>query len=205
MELGLRRLYGRRSGAIVGSGVAFAKVICLNIGRDTTQELPVDLIEVIGKQDHTADDTNPRCRFNNKLDTSEEELELCPHGWSVVPLGEGEFSTLVAQSDIGIVCKLPLGGQSLGGSEVNGICIGWKTLIVGASHWNGQLCLHERPGRDAPLVGSHSVVSCALACQKMLPAAKTAPKSVEVCMVNYDWEANGSFGMMFYVEKGMCL
>ena len=159
MELGLRRLYGRRSGAIVGAGVAFAKVICLNIGRDTTQELPVDLIEVIGKQDHTADDTNPWCRFDDKLDPSEEELEFCPHGWSIVPFGKGEFSTLVAQTDVGIVCKLPLAGQSLGGSEIDGICIGWKTLIVGTSHWNDQLSLHERRRRDAPLVGSHSVVT----------------------------------------------
>ena len=91
---------------------------------------------------------------------------------------------MVAQTDVGIVCKLPLAGQSLGGSEIDGICIGWKTLIVGTSHWNDQLSLHERLEREVPLVGSQSVVTCALACQRMLPAAKTAPRSVEVCMVN---------------------
>lgn len=159
VELGLRRLYSRRSGAIVGTGVAFAKIIGLNVGRDSTQEFPINLVEVVGKQDHTTDDTNSWCCFGNELDPSEEEFELCPHGWSIVPLGEGEFSTLVAQTDIGIVCKLPLGGKGLGGSEVNRICIGGKTLIVGASHWNDQSSLHERPGRETPLVGSHSVVT----------------------------------------------
>lgn len=49
MELGLRTCDRRRSRAIVGSGVAFAEVIGLDIGGDATQEFPVDFVEVVGE------------------------------------------------------------------------------------------------------------------------------------------------------------
>lgn len=49
MELGLRTCDGRRSRAIVGSGVAFAKVIGLDVGGDAAEEFPVDFVEVVGE------------------------------------------------------------------------------------------------------------------------------------------------------------
>ena len=159
MEFCLRTVHGWGGGAIVGSRVAFAKVIGLNGSGDATEELPIDFVKVVGEQDHAADDTDTWGCFDDHLDTAEEELEISPHGRGVVSLGKSEFSALIAEINVGIVGKLPLSRQSLGGGEVNGVGVCGETLVVGASHWDGQWGLLGGWGKNTPLVGSHSVVT----------------------------------------------
>lgn len=48
MEHSLWAGHGRRSGAVVGTGVAFAEVVRLDSGSHTTQELPIDFVKIIG-------------------------------------------------------------------------------------------------------------------------------------------------------------
>lgn len=122
----------RGGGTIVAASVTFAKVVGLDSRGSTTQELPIDFVEISRKQDHTTDDASAWCCFDNKFDTSKEELEVGPHCRSIIALGESKFGSLRAECDICIVGKRPLRGQSLESGKIDGVCASRKTFVVGA-------------------------------------------------------------------------
>ncbi len=134
VECGLRVGYSRRGGAIVGASVTFAKVIGLHGGCHSTKEFPIDFIQITREQNHTADDARALCRLDDKFGTSEEELEVGPHGRSVISFGKGEFGALSAEGDIRIVGKSPLGRPSLDCREINGVCTGRQPFVVWTCH-----------------------------------------------------------------------
>lgn len=179
IERGLRVGYSRRGGAIVGTSVTFAKVIGLHGRCHSTEEFPIDFVQISREQNHTADDAGALGRLDDKLGSSEEELEVGPHGWRVISFGKGEFSALRAEGDIRIVGQSPLRRPRLDRGEINGVCTRRESFVVRTCHCSsGQLESRVALKWLIPCRGLQSVVTWALPTEKRLATAIAALMNV---------------------------
>ena len=72
---------------------AFAKVVGLGLSSVGTSELPIDLVHVIGEQNHAADYAFTWSNLGDILDTSEKEEEVGIYGRSIALFPEVEYCT----------------------------------------------------------------------------------------------------------------
>lgn len=105
--------HGIPDGAIHDGGVAFAEVIGLDVGLVASNHFPIDLVEIIGFQDDTADNTLAGSNFHVDLDLAPEDVEFGLHGGRLTLLGHGEFGAHVIVVD-----------DSSGGVPATTVCLG---------------------------------------------------------------------------------
>ena len=95
--VGVKSGLGRCNADVFGDTIvqdAFAKVVGLGLSSIGTSELPVDLVQIIGEQNHAADYTFAWSYLGDILDTSEEEEEVGINGWRITLLPKVEHGTL---------------------------------------------------------------------------------------------------------------
>lgn len=98
--LGLSRGDGVERAAVVAGGVALAKVVGLNLGILAAEPLPVDLIQIIGLDNYTADDTGSGGSLHEDLGAAEEEIPRRLDSWGIALLVQGELSAISAVGDV---------------------------------------------------------------------------------------------------------
>ena len=117
--------------AIVGSSVALAEEVGLDLVVEATQELPVNLVENIALEDDGADNALARSGLHGDVDTAEEEVEVGLESRSLALLRDVELCALVVVGDGGVSCLGPA-GLGLGiGSEVRLEGVGIEGNVFG--------------------------------------------------------------------------
>lgn len=71
----------------------FAKIVGLGLSSVGTSELPVNLVQVIGEQNHAADYAFSWSNLGDILDTPEKEEEVGIYGWSIALFPKVEYGT----------------------------------------------------------------------------------------------------------------
>ena len=87
---------GRRNADVLGNTVvqdAFAKVVGLGLSGIRTSEFPIDLVQVIGEQDHAANYSFAWSNLCDVLNTPEEEEKIRIDGWSITLLSKIKHGT----------------------------------------------------------------------------------------------------------------
>ena len=103
------------SAAIPDAIDSLAEIASLNDGRVAAAELPVDLVEDAGPEDHGGDDAGARSGLDDSLDAAEEEGEFCFHVGEVLVLEKFHFEAILAAfAVVGggvVVCEAPFVGR----------------------------------------------------------------------------------------------
>ena len=129
VELGLRiRAWYVFPNTIIQN--SFAKVVCLELITGTGG-FPVNLIEISGEQDHTADDPFTLRSLGNNFHTTEEEFEVGMHGRRIVSLRKGKLGSIGTVVDILIIGQSPITRLCFYLSEVDEVRVGVQTLVIG--------------------------------------------------------------------------
>lgn len=79
------------------------------MGCVTTQELPVNLVEVIRFQYDAADDSGTSRCLHDYLNLAEEDVEISLHGRGLACLVDDEFGTVAAILEGSSLCYRPTG------------------------------------------------------------------------------------------------
>ena len=112
MELIARVADSGLGASIVDAGDTFAKHIRLYFtccrSEIASTPLPVDLIQAVGHQHSTGDDTRAFRSFSNDLDPAEKEIETRPYVRSVKTFSECEICAIGPVLDSSLVCKCPI-------------------------------------------------------------------------------------------------
>ena len=99
--------------SIVDAGDTFAKHVGLYFAccrcEVASTPLPVDLVQAVGHQYSTGDDTFAFRGFDNDLDSAEEKIETRPYVRSVKTFGECEICAIGPIVDSSLICKCPIG------------------------------------------------------------------------------------------------
>lgn len=96
--VGVESSLGRCNGDVFGNTIiqdTLAKVIGLGLSSVGTSEFPIDLIQVIGEQNHAADYAFTWSNLGNILDTPEKEEEIGIDGRSITLFPKIEHGTHV--------------------------------------------------------------------------------------------------------------
>ena len=109
---------------------SFTKVVRFDVVTTGSGTLPINLIEVVGKEDHAAYDAFPWRSLGDILDVPEEKLEVRMHGGCVVPLCKCEFGSIRTVIDILVVGEGPIIGLRLGFGKVNEVGARRETFII---------------------------------------------------------------------------
>jgi hypothetical protein len=81
--------------SIVGSGISLSKEVALDLGIVGSKPLPINLIEVVGFEDETADNTGTGTGLGSDRDLSKHDVLVAAYGRSLAACDD-EFSTLGA-------------------------------------------------------------------------------------------------------------
>lgn len=65
-----------KGSSVVSGRLALAEIVALNLSVVATQPFPVNLVEVVGLQDGTADDTRTWRRLHHELHTTKHDVEV---------------------------------------------------------------------------------------------------------------------------------
>jgi hypothetical protein len=87
---------------VVRARVALAEEVGLDLVVDATEELPIDLVEVVALEDDGADDSLAGSGLHGDIDAAEEEVEVGVYGGSLAGLFDAELSALVVVGDGGV-------------------------------------------------------------------------------------------------------
>lgn len=131
----------RAGGVIVGPCDCLAKIIGLHDGVIRAAPFPINLIEIVGEEHDTADDTAARSSLSNNIDATEEKVPIGPHGGCITLFEEAELRAIL--SAIGIICHIFIIGQgpvarlsaTRSGGEVDAVAGGPKTGSRRAGLW----------------------------------------------------------------------
>ena len=110
MGCALRVCYRHSCGAVVGPCETLAEIIRLHFSLLSTEELPIDFVEIIREENHTAYDPCAWRGLDNKFNSTEENLEIRPHSRGIMTLGKGELRTFLRKGDFGARCDGPIWG-----------------------------------------------------------------------------------------------
>jgi len=161
--------------AIVGSSVALAEEVGLDLVVDATEELPIDFVEIVTLKDDGTDNALARRGLHGNIDTAEEEVEVALDGRRLALLRDAEQCALVVVGD-GRVSRLGPAGIGLRvGSEVGreagrveGDVLGTGLLHRVAS--SGSLSVggreHSDDGRGQSLSEAHGDVEVECVCAR---------------------------------------
>ena len=103
MESSLRRCNADIFGHTIVQDT-FAKVVGLGLSSVGTREFPIDLVQVIGEQNHAADYAFTWSNLGDVLNTSEKEEEIRINGWSITLFPKVECSTH-GRTESGVLVK----------------------------------------------------------------------------------------------------
>ena len=95
-SIGMKSGLGRVNADVLRNTViqdAFAKVVGLGLSSVGTSEFPIDLVQVIGEQDHAANYSFTWSNLGDVFDTTEEKEEIRIDGWSITLFSKVEYST----------------------------------------------------------------------------------------------------------------
>ncbi len=115
--------------SVVGSRVALAEVVGLDLGGVTAKPLPVDLVKVVGLEDEAGDNTLAEGGLNRNVDLAEEDILVGTDRGSIGLLVDGEDSTVVGVVDRGAIKLVEDIILALGEVDVDGTS---ESNIVGA-------------------------------------------------------------------------
>ena len=94
--IGVESSLGRCNADVFGNTVVqdtFAKIVGLGLSCVGTGELPINLVQVIGEQDHAADYSFTWSNLGDVLDASEEEEEVRIDGGGITLFPKIEYGT----------------------------------------------------------------------------------------------------------------
>ena len=94
-------------GAIVDGGVALAEEVGLDLSGVATEELPIDLVEIVRLQDDGANDTLAGGGHHGHVDAAEKDVEIGLDGRGLAVLVDGEFSTVCTVGECGAHRQTP--------------------------------------------------------------------------------------------------
>ena len=115
--------------SVVGSCVALAEVVGLNLRSITTQPLPVNLVQIVRLEDEARDNTLAERGLDGHIDLAEEDVLVGTNRGSITFLVDGENSTLVGVIDLSAIKLVEVLVLALGEVNVDGAA---ESLIGGA-------------------------------------------------------------------------
>jgi hypothetical protein len=112
---------------IVDCGVSLSKVVALDFLGVTSNNLNVKLVQIVGNQNKTADDTSSWGGLKSTFDLSKKEIPVRLHGWSIVVPIDSEDSSKVGVCFNTLKSHCPVRWHTLG--KINRIRCLIKTSI----------------------------------------------------------------------------
>lgn len=86
---------------IVRGGVALAEEIALDLTVGATEELPIDLVKVVGFEDDGGDDASTWGSLHDNINATEEEVEVGLDGRCLVAVGNAKDGAIASILEIG--------------------------------------------------------------------------------------------------------
>ena len=130
---------GRVNADVLGNTVvqdAFAKVVGLGLSSVGTSEFPIDLVQVIGEQDHAANYSFTWSNLGDVFDTSEEKEEIRIDGWSITLFSEVEHGThRRVEGGVLVESTSPVARKGLLLCEIHKVGAGRETQPIGAGNY----------------------------------------------------------------------
>lgn len=74
---------------VKGALLIFSKVIGLHLGVVYTKPFPINLVQIVGLQDRTADNASARGGFDDKVNMAKHDVEFRDKGGCIALLGYG--------------------------------------------------------------------------------------------------------------------
>ena len=135
MESSLRRCNADVFGDTVVQDT-FAKVVGLGLSSVGSSEFPIDLVQVIGEQNHATDYTFTWSNLGDVLDTSEKEEEVGIDGWSITLFPEVEHGTHGrVEGSVLVESAGPVAGKRSLLREIHEVRAGRQTQSIGAGNY----------------------------------------------------------------------
>ena len=124
-----------------------------------TSELPIDLVQVIGQQNHAADYAFTRSNLGDILNTSEKEKKVGIDGWRITLFPKVELSTHGrAEGGVLVESAGPVAGKRTLLREIHEIRASRETQSIGAGNYEiHQSCPHSTLGDRIPFKGLQTV------------------------------------------------
>ena len=133
---------GRCNADVFGDTIVqdtFAKVISLGLSSVGTSKLPIDLVHVIGEQNHAADYAFTWSNLGDILNMSEKEEEVRIDGWRITLFPEVEHGAHGrVEGCIFVESAGPVAGKSLLLREIHEVRAGRETQSVGAGDYKNR-------------------------------------------------------------------
>lgn len=161
VEGGLRRRNADVLDTVVSSGVALAEEIGLHVRGVAADELPIDLVKIVGLEHDGRDDTLARRGLQLHIDTTEEEVEVGLDSRSLALLGNAELSTVgpVGDGRVSRSSERRVGRRALGEvcaegrrveTRVSGASLlSWVAVREGLRHGDGKAGRNDGGSRRA--------------------------------------------------------
>lgn len=137
--VGVESSLGRCNGDIFGNTViqnTFAEVVGLSLSSVGASELPINLVQVIGEQDHAADYAFPWSNLGNIFDTPEKEEEVRIDGRSITLFPKVEHGThLRIEGGVFVESAGPVAWKRVLLREIHKVRAGRETQSIRASNY----------------------------------------------------------------------
>ena len=142
---------GRCNANVFGDTVVqntFAKVVGLGLSSVGTSEFPINLVQVIGEQNHAANYAFTWGHLGDILDTSKEEEEVGIDGWSITLFPKVEHGAH-SRVEGGVLVESagPVAGKRLLLREIHEVRAGRETQAIGASNYENRQPLPKQDTR----------------------------------------------------------
>jgi len=99
----------------------------------STGRFPVNLVQVIRQQHHTAHDALTWRALDDILNVAEKDFEIRKECGCVISFCKGQFRALGTEVDSLIVCYAPVARDRLCGGEIDGVGAGCETQVIRTS------------------------------------------------------------------------
>jgi len=122
-------------GSVIGGGVTLSEVVGLYLGGVSSKPFPINLIQIIGFHDKTADDTSTIGCLHSNTDFSEKDVEVASDGRCLSFDVHDEVCTICrivchrGTFSIGEVVALAL--SKVDGDGLTKSCVGWTGIVSG--------------------------------------------------------------------------
>ena len=138
-SIGMESSLWRIDANVLGNTViqdAFAKVVCLRLNSVGTSEFPIDLVQIIGEQDHAANYSFTWSNLGDVFDTSEKEEEIRIDSGCITLFTKIEYGTHGrVESSVLVESTGPVAGKGLLLSEIHKVGAGRETQSIWASNY----------------------------------------------------------------------
>ena len=174
---------------VVGAGrISLAVVICFCVGGVAADELPIDLVQIVGFQHYGADDPLSAGCFQPYLHFAEEDVEVRLDGGRVAFVFNGEFGAIEA------VCYCSVCGVPRRASRrvLEVVCCVFDPCVLVSEAWRDISRCSQLPKAvslgQVPFSGLHEVKVCAAAGAAMAARSEMEKASDMVLVVLKEWK-----------------